>query len=110
VGTFVYFLGLLIWSSKWYSREKSEYATLQPITIASGMIALYLGAVGQISQLQGIGGTFFFLYVIEKYFELPWSQKNYYLGNFRLINPPLYRSLDHETISGIFPADWIIRL
>jgi len=75
VGTFVYYLGLLIWSSKWYSRQKSEYATLQPITIASGAIALYLGAVGQIPQLQGIGGTFFFLYVIEKYFELPWSQK-----------------------------------
>ncbi|AFZ44312.1 hypothetical protein PCC7418_2152 [Halothece sp. PCC 7418] len=75
VGTFVYFLGLLIWSSKWYSREKSEYAILQPITILSGAIALYLGTVGHIPQLQGIGGTFFFLYVIEKYFELPWSQK-----------------------------------
>lgn len=74
VGTFVYFLGLLIWSSKWYSREKSEYAVLQPITILSGAIALYLGIVGHIPQLQGIGGTFFFLYVIEKYFELPWSK------------------------------------
>jgi hypothetical protein len=75
VGTFVYFLGLLIWSSKWYSRQKSEYAILQPITIISGAIALYLGSVGEIQQLQGIGGTFFFLYVIEKYFELMWSQK-----------------------------------
>ncbi|MGK7929748.1 MAG: hypothetical protein AB4290_31650 [Spirulina sp.] len=76
VGTFVYFLGLLIWSSKWYSDRQIEYALLQPLTLASGAIALYLGAVSQIPQLQGIGGTFFFLYIIEKYFELPWGQKN----------------------------------
>ncbi|MBP0019850.1 MAG: hypothetical protein J7647_20140 [Cyanobacteria bacterium SBLK] len=75
VGTFVYFLGLLIWSSKWYSDRKREYAILQPVTIASGAIALYLGAVGQIPQLQGIGGTFFFMYIIEKYFELPWHKQ-----------------------------------
>lgn len=75
IGTFVYFLGLLIWSSKWYSDRKREYAILQPVTIASGAIALYLGAVAQIPQLQGIGGTFFFMYIIEKYFELPWRKQ-----------------------------------
>ena len=75
VGTFVYFLGLLIWSSKWYRAKKTEYITLQFVTIVSGIIALYLGSLGQISQLQGIGGTFFFLYIIEKYFELPWRKK-----------------------------------
>jgi len=97
VGTFVYFLGLLIWSSKWYSRrQQSEYIALQPITIASGAIALYLGAVGQIPQLQGIGGTFFFLYVIEKYFELPWSQKNIVWATFGL-----------STL--LFSAAWIMK-
>jgi len=80
VGTFVYFLGLLIWSSKWFSKEKSEYVILQPITIASGAIALYLGALEVIPQLQGIGGTFFFLYVIEKFFELPWSKRTIIWG------------------------------
>lgn len=75
VGTFVYFLGLLIWSSKWYSASKTEYTILQPVTLASGSLALYLGSLGQIPQLQGIGGTFFFLYIIEKYFELPWRKK-----------------------------------
>jgi hypothetical protein len=84
VGTFVYFLGLLIWSSKRFSRQKSQYVALQPITIASGAIALYLGAVGQIPQLQGIGGTFFFLYVIEKYLELPWSPKTIVWATFGL--------------------------
>ena len=97
VGTFVYFLGLLIWSSKWYSRrQQSEYIALQPITITSGAIALYLGAVGQIPQLQGIGGTFFFLYVIEKYFELPWSQKNIVWATFGL-----------STL--LFSAAWIMK-
>lgn len=75
VGTFVYFLGLLIWSSKWYSTRTTEYNILQPVTLASGVIALYLGSLGQIPQLQAIGGTFFFLYIIEKYFELPWRKK-----------------------------------
>ncbi|MEM9538460.1 MAG: hypothetical protein AAGA60_03000 [Cyanobacteria bacterium P01_E01_bin.42] len=84
VGTFVYFLGLLIWSSKWYSDRKKEYAILQPVTIASGLIALYLGAVGQIPQLQGIGGTFFFMYVIEKYFELPWGKQTVAWATFGL--------------------------
>ncbi len=82
VGTFVYFLGLLIWSSKWYCQEKLEYRLLQPITILSGAIALFLGTMKMIPQLQGIGGTFFFLYVIEKYFELPWSKQTIIWATF----------------------------
>lgn len=82
VGTFVYFLGLLIWSSKRYAQSKIEYQILQPVTILSGAIALSLGTMQMIPQLQGIGGTFFFLYVIEKYFELPWSKQTVIWATF----------------------------
>ena len=78
MGTFVYFLGLLIVSSKWYySKNSGRYLLMQGLTIVSGIIAFYIGSVWQISQLQGIGGTLFVLYILEKYFELPWSRKTF---------------------------------
>lgn len=80
VGTFVYFVGTLIVSSKWYEYGKfkiSRYLWLQFLTITSGVAALYIGSVWQVLLLQRIGGTFFFLYLIEKYFELPWQQKSW---------------------------------
>ncbi|MDJ0520397.1 MAG: hypothetical protein QNJ74_30470 [Trichodesmium sp. MO_231.B1] len=78
VGTFVYFVGTLIVSSKWYDYEKfnlNRYLWLQFLTIGSGVAALYIGSVWQVLLLQRIGGTFFFLYLIEKYFELPWKEE-----------------------------------
>lgn len=77
VGTFVYYIGLLIWSAKWYGHDRPRiYGILQGFTILSGIAALYLGSLWGIQQLQGIGGTFFGLYLLEKYFELPWGQKS----------------------------------
>jgi len=43
------------------------------LCIASGAAALYLGSVWGMGALLGIGGTLFFLYVLEKYIELPWE-------------------------------------
>ncbi len=78
IGTFVYFIGLLIISTKWYShKNKEHYIYLQLLTIISGVLAFFIGSVWQISQIQGIGGTFFILYLIEKYFELPWGKKTW---------------------------------
>ena len=78
MGTFVYFLGLLIVSSKWYCRRNSwPYLPMQGLAIISGITAFYIGSLWQISQLTGIGGTLFVLYIIEKYFELPWSRKTF---------------------------------
>ncbi|MGD1807963.1 hypothetical protein ACP6PL_21365 [Dapis sp. BLCC M126] len=80
VGSFVYFVGTLIVSSKWYEYGNfniNRYLWLQFLTIVSGIIALYIGSVWQVLLLQRIGGTFFFLYLIEKYFELPWQQKSW---------------------------------
>ncbi|MEM8722888.1 MAG: hypothetical protein AAGE84_26995 [Cyanobacteria bacterium P01_G01_bin.39] len=85
MGTFVYFLGLLIVSSKWYfDKNDWRYWLMQGLTIVSGIMAFYFGALWQISQLTGIGGTLFILYVIEKYFELPWSRKTFAWAAFGL--------------------------
>ncbi|NEN90098.1 MAG: hypothetical protein F6K48_14735 [Okeania sp. SIO3H1] len=78
IGSFVYFIGTLIVSSKWYQFGKfniNNYLWLQFLAIISGVAALYIGSVWQVLLLQRIGGTFFFLYLIEKYFEIPWEKK-----------------------------------
>lgn len=79
LGAFVYLLGLLVMSNLYYARRgwpknryKVRYAMMQALTIASGIAALYLGSVYKIETLLGIGGTFFYLYLLEKYYELPW--------------------------------------
>ena len=50
---------------------------MQGLTITSGIVALYVSSVWQISVLKGVSGTLFTLYGIEKYFELPWTQKTW---------------------------------
>jgi hypothetical protein len=102
LGTFVYFIGLLILSSKWHGHESIwHYLSLQLLTIASGVGAIFIGSVWQISQLNGIGGTFFFLYLLEKYWELPWKKESWawatlglaimlYSGSFVIKTYPQY--------------------
>jgi len=73
-GFFVFYLGMLIMSSKWYSYDGlGKYLLMQILTIVAGAAALYLGNVYQIGLLAGIGGTFFGLYLIEKWYEVPWK-------------------------------------
>lgn len=80
MGSFVYFLGVLILSSKWYCigwwRSSDQnwplYWLMQVVCIASGVVAIYLGSVYQVGFLLGIGGTLFYIYLLEKYYELPW--------------------------------------
>jgi hypothetical protein len=88
MGAFVFYLGLLVMSNKWYHMQTrlnaetkkttreldlSAYLILQAITVLFGLIALYVGSTFQIGSLLGIGGTFFTLYLLEKYFEIPWK-------------------------------------
>lgn len=81
MGSFVGFLGLLIASSKWYAK-RSSYVLLQIVTLVAGVAALLVGSIWQIPELQRIGGTFFVLWVLEKFIEIPVeSAKGYaYLG------------------------------
>jgi hypothetical protein len=87
MGAFVYYLGLLVMSSKWYSytdkmdpqtkkvRKEwlTRYLVMQAVTIISGLAALYLGATFHMGALLGIGGTFFVIYLLGKYYEIPWK-------------------------------------
>lgn len=78
MGAFVYYIGLLILSSRWsQSVTFWHYLGFQGLTICSGIAALFIGSFWQFSTLQAIGGTFFFLYLLEKYFELPWQRQQW---------------------------------
>lgn len=86
VGTFVYFLGLLITSSWYYyawgrSKERmNSFWAMQVLTLLSGGAALYIGSVFGIGALLGVGGTFFVIYLLEKYTELPWNEIGFAWG------------------------------
>lgn len=78
VATFVYFLGLLIVSNRYYHREvKIQNYILSNIgALGSGVIALFLGSVfDELGYLQGVGGTFFMLMLLDKYSEIPWERE-----------------------------------
>lgn len=70
MGSFVGFLGLLIASTRWYPR-RYPWPLFQLIAIAAGIGALYFGTVYQLPELAKIGGTFFALYLLEKFCEVP---------------------------------------
>jgi hypothetical protein len=72
MGAFVYFLGLLILASRMYSGQRGNFVLMQVAMIASGVAAFFLGTTFGLDALLGIGGTFFVLYLLEKYTELPW--------------------------------------
>jgi len=73
VGSFTYFIGMLIMSSKYYTENFLHYLIMQAMMILSGAGALVVGTLHHIETLQQIGGTLFYLYALEKYFEIPWG-------------------------------------
>jgi hypothetical protein len=83
MATFVYFIGLLITSSRYYlSKNDPSYLWMQLLTIVSGVAAMYVGSVFDAPELRGVGGTFFFLYILEKYAEIPRITKHWAWGTF----------------------------
>ncbi|TAE19049.1 MAG: hypothetical protein EAZ95_02835 [Bacteroidetes bacterium] len=75
ISCFAYYIALLISSNYSYvGKYNNTYFVMQAITIASGVLALYIGNTENIPLLRGIGGTFFVLYLLEKYYELPWDK------------------------------------
>ncbi|HEY9774311.1 MAG TPA: hypothetical protein V6C81_10970 [Planktothrix sp.] len=77
MGAFVYYLGLLVMANKWYlssnKGNSGQYMLMQFITIVSGFLAFYLGGTFHIGALLGVGGTFFAIYLLEKFYEIPWK-------------------------------------
>lgn len=72
VGTFVWFLGGLIVCSR-HHRSPNAWA-VQGLFLASAAAALLVGSVWGLPYLEKVAGTFFALWLIEKYLELPWRR------------------------------------
>ena len=82
LGGIVYFIGCLIISNKYYSWQHQNhtirYIWCNSVAIGSGLVALGLGStLPSLGYLKGLGGTFFILLVIEKWFEVPWGRKGW---------------------------------
>ena len=79
LGTFVYFIGLLILSSRFYTRQNAKVFTtwfLQFITFFSGLATIFFGPMFEIPFVQAIGGTTFVIWLLAKYVEfVPWETK-----------------------------------
>ena len=79
LGAFVFLLGLLVLANRYYwrrswagARSWLPYVVAQGVTCAAGVATIYLGTVHGVPHLLGLGGTFFCLFLLEKYYDLPW--------------------------------------
>jgi len=70
LGSFIGYLGLLIASSFWYNKHQN-YILMQVVTVLAGLAALAIGSLWNIPELRSIGGTFFIIYLVEKFMEIP---------------------------------------
>ncbi|CAF3701123.1 unnamed protein product [Rotaria sp. Silwood1] len=73
LGTFVYFIGLIILSSRWYTKMDNNlllFWLLQFIAFSSGLIAMLMGPLLELPFVQAIGGTMFVTWLLEKYAEI----------------------------------------
>jgi hypothetical protein len=76
MGTFVFFLGGIIVSSRYYHGndvDVAHYIWVNLFVCACGMCCVALGSmVPELYLLKSVGGTFFVLFLLEKYIEIPW--------------------------------------
>ncbi|MBI4347674.1 MAG: hypothetical protein HY553_12525, partial [Elusimicrobia bacterium] len=90
LGSFVGYLGLLILSSRFYDGRAIGYLGAQVVTVAAGLLALFVGNVFSIPELSRIGGTFFVLYLLEKPVEIPASSKRGYAAVGLAVSAAVY--------------------
>ena len=85
LGTFVYFIGMLILTSRLYTewREKIHlFWSLQFIAFISGLATMFFGPMFEIPFIQAIGGTMFVIWLLEKYVEIaPWKSPFSVIGS-----------------------------
>ena len=73
IGTFVYFIGLIILSSRlYYYKHKNQdlFWLLQVVSFFSGLLSMLFGPLLDIPFIQAVGGTMFVFWLLEKYVEL----------------------------------------
>lgn len=77
LGTFVYFIGMLILTSRLYTdwnRKKIIFCIFQFIAFFSGLATMFFGPMLEIPFIQAIGGTMFVIWLLQKYIEIaPWK-------------------------------------
>jgi len=73
IGSFVYFLALLILSSRW--GRDVNYFISNIIMVCSIIAVCLLGfLVDSLSVFRGVGLTFAVFYLLQKYIEIPWGE------------------------------------
>jgi hypothetical protein len=71
IGPLVLAVGLLIMASRWYYPSHVPYLMRQLTPVAFGVLSTGIGNVWGVPHLAAIGGTFFVLYFIEKFADIP---------------------------------------
>ena len=66
-GTFVYFVGMVILSSKWVAKEMYWLRNL--VTFLSGPLLIWVATSLDIGMVNAIAGTFFVVFLMDKYVE-----------------------------------------
>jgi hypothetical protein len=88
LGSFVYFISILIMSSWSYARSFEKdvhhvvYFQMQMLAVISGFAAIYFGNLYEIQQLYGIAGTVTTIYFLEKCYEFSSKGIGIYIAFF----------------------------
>ena len=74
MGTFVYFLSLMILSSRYYYSPQRKIVVYNIVSVLSGLAAFGLGALTpQLGIFRGVGSTFFVFFLLQKWSEIRWG-------------------------------------
>lgn len=85
LGTFIYFTGISILSSKWYidrRTRKHVFWLLQCIAFFSTLAAMSYGPMLELPFVQAIGGIIFSIWLLQWYIAImPWSTPAHVIGS-----------------------------
>lgn len=77
LGGLTWFAGCLALSSKRYRQAPERFWLAQLLSIVTVTAAIFVGSVYELGGLQEAGGTFLVIYLLEKFFEIPWRKEGY---------------------------------
>ncbi|MDQ7027282.1 MAG: hypothetical protein Q9P01_01835 [Anaerolineae bacterium] len=71
IGTDAYFAALAVLAARRYHRgNRGRFIRWQIVSIISGLTAIFIGSYWNIPVIQEIAGTYFLIYILEKYIEM----------------------------------------
>jgi hypothetical protein len=89
-----YSSGLLVLASAHYKWDPLRYLSMQTLAIGSAVAALYFGSVFHIDLLREVGGSFTALYLISKFFDLPWKLSDHWCWAALALAVSMYFGVD----------------